>query len=252
MNTCIVIPARMASTRLPRKMLLKETGRSLIEHTHAAACGARRAKRVIVATDDERIAEEVAHFGGEAVLTSPDCASGTDRVAEVARKLPQYELFVNVQGDEPELDPAAIDRAIELLEQNRTAAMSTLAAPIRDAERLRDPANVKVVFGASGRALYFSRSPIPFVRDEPEAALEAEPPLYHHHVGLYAYRREFLLRLATLPPSRLELAERLEQLRVLEAGETILVGVIPHAAAGIDTPTDYARFVQRYSRRLAA
>jgi 3-deoxy-manno-octulosonate cytidylyltransferase (CMP-KDO synthetase) len=233
-------------------MLLKETGRSLIEHTHAAACGARRAKRVIVATDDERIAEEVLSFGGEAVLTSPDCASGTDRVAEVARKLPQYELFVNVQGDEPELDPAAIDRAIELLEQNPTAAMSTLAAPIRDAERLRDPANVKVVFGACGRALYFSRSPIPFVRDEPEAALEAEPPLYHHHVGLYAYRREFLLRLASLPPSRLELAERLEQLRVLEAGETILVGVIPHAAAGIDTPADYARFVQRYSRRMAA
>jgi 3-deoxy-manno-octulosonate cytidylyltransferase (CMP-KDO synthetase) len=139
--------------------------------------------------------------------------------------------------------------------------MSTLAAPIRDAERLRDPANVKVVFAATpgadasrlaGRALYFSRSPIPFVRDEPEAALEAEPPLYHHHVGLYAYRREFLLRLATLPPSPLELAERLEQLRVLEAGETILVGVIPHAAAGIDTPADYARFVQRYSRRVAA
>lgn len=250
-NACVVIPARMHSTRLPGKMLLRETGRSLLEHTHQAACQAKRPTAVIVATDHEAIAEEVRGFGGTAVLTSPDHASGADRVAEVAERTPGFDLFVNLQGDEPEIDPTAIDTAIDQLESDPQASVATLATPLRDPERLLDPSNVKVVFDNSGRALYFSRSPIPFVRDAASASAE-ESPLFFHHVGLYAYRREFLLRLPSLPPSALEQAEKLEQLRVLQAGETIRVGVIPTAAPGIDTASDYAAFVQRCSRSAAA
>lgn len=249
-RACVVIPARMHSTRLPGKMLLRETGRSLVEHTHAAAMRARRPAAVVVATDHEAIAEEVRRFGGTAVMTSPDHASGSDRLAEVAERSPGYDVFVNLQGDEPEIDPAAIDGVIEQLTADPGASVATLAAPMHDPERVRDPANVKVVFDNEGRALYFSRSPIPFVRDAGEAAA-SETPLFHHHVGIYAYRREFLLRLRELPPSPLEQVEKLEQLRVLQAGETIRVGVIPTAAAGIDTAADYAAFVSRCCRRAA-
>ncbi|MEQ8846516.1 3-deoxy-manno-octulosonate cytidylyltransferase [Botrimarina sp.] len=251
-RTCVVIPARLNSTRLPGKMLLRETGRTLIEHTHAAALGARLPSAVVVATDHEDIAAEVRRFGGTAVMTREDHRSGADRVAEVARRTPGFDLFVNLQGDEPEIDPAAIDTVIEQLATDHSAEVATLAAPLRDPERLRDPANVKVVFDHSGRALYFSRSPIPFVRDALSASGPDEPALFHHHVGLYAYRREFLLRLSGLPQSPLERAENLEQLRFLQAGATIRVGVIPQAAAGIDTATDYAAFVRRSSRRTAA
>ncbi|MEN0112106.1 MAG: 3-deoxy-manno-octulosonate cytidylyltransferase, partial [Planctomycetota bacterium] len=163
---------------------------------------------------------------------------------------PEFDLFVNVQGDEPEIDPAAIDRLVELLAANPAAPMATLAAPMRNPERIVDPANVKVVFDNAGRALYFSRAPIPFVRDAGEASPDAEPT-HHHHIGLYAYRRDFLLALPDLPPSPLEGAERLEQLRVLQAGHSIQVGVIPTATAGIDTPEDYAGFVRRQARRAA-
>jgi 3-deoxy-manno-octulosonate cytidylyltransferase (CMP-KDO synthetase) len=249
----IVIPARYSSTRLPNKMLLRETGKSLLEHTYEAACGAKKAAGVLVATDHAEIAREVERFGGDFVMTSPDCASGTDRVAEVARKLPRADVVVNVQGDEPEISPVAIDRMIELLEQNPAAGMSTLATPIRQPEQVTNPACVKVVFDHSGRAMYFSRSQIPFLRDAPrvERAESSstpvfnEPPLWFQHLGLYAYRREVLLELAALPPSPLELAEKLEQLRMLQSGGTILVGVIEHAACGIDTPDDYAAFVAR-------
>ena len=166
-RTYIVIPARYSSTRLPHKMLLRETGKSLLEHTYEAACGAQKAAGVLVATDHAEIARDVERFGGDFVMTSPDCASGTDRVAEVARKLPRAEIVVNVQGDEPEISPASIDRVIELLEENPAAGMATVATPIRQPEQLTNPACVKVVFDQSGRALYFSRSQIPFFRDPP-------------------------------------------------------------------------------------
>lgn len=250
-KACVVIPARMHSTRLPGKMLLRETGRTLLEHTHEAAQRAKRPSAVIVATDHEAIAEEVHRFGGTVVMTSPDHASGTDRIAEVAERTPGFDLFVNVQGDEPEIEPSAIDSVIEQLVEDDQASMATLATPLRDPERLVDPSNVKVVFDNTGRALYFSRSPIPFVRDAGSATAEATP-LFFHHVGLYAYRRDFLMRLADLPPSALEQAEKLEQLRMLQAGEVIRVGVIPDAAVGIDTASDYAAFVQRNCRRAAA
>ena len=250
-KACVVIPARLDSTRLPGKMLLRETGRSLIEHTHAAALLAKRPLAVVVATDHEQIAEEVRRFGGKAVMTSRDCQSGTDRVAEVARQMPEYDLFVNLQGDEPEMDPTSIDRVIEVLAEDAAVPMASVASPITDPEVLLDPAVVKVVLDRTGRALYFSRSPIPFVRDAQEADTENEAPPFYQHLGLYAYRREFLLRFAELPPSRLEQAEKLEQLRVLEAGETIRIGVVPHANSGIDTPADYAAFVQRSCRAAA-
>ena len=241
----IVIPARYGSTRLPHKMLLRETGKSLLQHTYEAACGAKKAAGVLVATDHAEIARDVESFGGEFVMTSPDCASGTDRVAEVARKLPRAEIIVNVQGDEPEISPTSIDRVIELLEENPTAGMSTAATPIQSPEQLINPACVKVVFDHSGRALYFSRSQIPFLRDSDPTAPFNDPPLWYLHLGLYAFRPDALLSVAGLPPSPLEQAEKLEQLRMLQAGRSILVGVVPHASSGIDTPDDYAAFVAR-------
>jgi 3-deoxy-manno-octulosonate cytidylyltransferase (CMP-KDO synthetase) len=233
-------------------MLLRETGKSLLAHTWEAAMRARRPLDVVVATDDERIVREVESFGGEAVLTSPDLASGTDRVAAVARSyLSHAEILVNVQGDEPEIDPAAIDRVIELVEAGSDANMATVAAPIRSRETLFDPARVKVVLDGAGRALYFSRAPIPHLRDGDHAVLASNPPLAFHHMGLYAYRRSFLLKLAATPPSPLEQAEKLEQLRVLSMGEAIRVAVVERASAGIDTPEDYAAFVARQRKRAA-
>ncbi|MCC7476302.1 MAG: 3-deoxy-manno-octulosonate cytidylyltransferase [Pirellulales bacterium] len=271
MRGFVVIPARYASTRLPRKMLLRETGKTLLQHTYETACAARLPAGVLIATDHPEIAREVERFGGRCIMTSPQCASGTDRVAEVARQVPSAEILINVQGDEPEMSPDNIDRVIELLEQNPAVGMATLATPIRSPEQLANPACVKVVFDHAGRALYFSRSPIPYVRDAPPAATAPSaasiasaaggeshiatatrfntPPLFHQHLGIYAYRRDSLLEIAALPPSSLEQAEKLEQLRVLEAGRTILVASVEHSAAGIDTPEDYAAFVARH--RLA-
>jgi 3-deoxy-manno-octulosonate cytidylyltransferase (CMP-KDO synthetase) len=178
-------------------------------------------------------------------MTSPDCASGTDRVAAAARQLPDARIIVNVQGDEPEISPAAIDRVIELLDENPAAGMATLATPIRDKDKLTNPACVKVVCDEAGRALYFSRSQIPFIRDPDETLPFNEPPHFFQHLGLYAYRRDELLRFAALPPSSLELAEKLEQLRLLQTGGTIVVDMVEHASSGIDTPADYAAFVAR-------
>jgi 3-deoxy-manno-octulosonate cytidylyltransferase (CMP-KDO synthetase) len=247
-TSTIIIPARLASTRLPRKLLLRETGKTLIQHTYEAALKAARPSGVIVATDHEDIFREVESFGGRAVMTSPACASGTDRVAEVARQLPEIELFINVQGDEPEIAGESIDLAVRLLEENPEVVMSTLATPIRSRSQFEDPACVKVVFDHSHRAMYFSRSPIPHPRQWDDALLNATPPCFFQHVGLYAYRREFLLQLAKMPQSRAEKIEKLEQLRVLEAGHAILVGVVNDVTFGIDTPEDYRRFVEK-SRR---
>ncbi len=247
MRSFVIIPARLASTRLPEKLLLKETGKSVLEHTWEAARRARRPLGVRIATDDARIMQEVEAFGGRAVLTSPDHASGTDRVAEVARDMNGADIIVNLQGDEPDIDPESIDQVIELLEANPAAGMATIAAPIRDEAKIDDPACVKVVFDDEGRALYFSRSPIPHVRDRDGSWLTAASPTPTHfqHIGLYAYRRRFLLELAGMAPSPLEKLEKLEQLRALQAGETILVGQVDEAAAGIDTVADYWEFVAR-------
>ncbi len=248
-TSCIVIPARLASTRLPRKLLLRETGKSLIQHTYEAALRARLPTSICVATDHQEILDEVRSFGGYAELTDPSAPSGTDRVAEVARPLTGVDIVVNVQGDEPELAGESIDLAIELLEASPEAVMSTLATPIRSRSQLEDPACVKVVFNACGRAMYFSRSPIPCPRQWDDSLLSADPPHFYQHVGLYAYRREFLLQLAQMPQSPKEKVEKLEQLRVLEAGYPILVGVVDEPTFGIDTPADYRAFVEKVLRR---
>jgi 3-deoxy-manno-octulosonate cytidylyltransferase (CMP-KDO synthetase) len=240
-----VIPARFASTRLPGKPLLSETGWPLIQHVVEAARHARSLQRIVVATDDDRIAGAVTAFGGEVMMTRADHATGTDRVAEVAARLEGSRVIVNLQGDEPEVSGETLDRVVALLLNDEEAPMATLATPIHDPSILRDPACVKVVFSRTGRALYFSRSPIPHHRDGPPADTAATP-LAYLHLGLYAYRREFLLNLRSLPPSALEAAEKLEQLRVLEAGHPIAVGVVDEPSVGIDTPEDYRRFVNRW------
>jgi len=240
-----IIPARLESTRLPRKLLLSDTGHPLIWHTWERAQQARSLKDVIVATDSEEIAGVVRGFGGRCELTG-DHPSGTDRIAEVVRRLEiAPDIIVNIQGDEPEIDPASIDAVVETLVNTETARMATLATPIRELADVQNPSCTKVARARDGRALYFSRAPIPCVRDQdPSAVLRLESP-WLLHVGIYAYQREFLLKLTTLPPSRLERFEKLEQLRALEAGATIQVRIVDRHSVGIDTPDDYARFVER-------
>jgi 3-deoxy-manno-octulosonate cytidylyltransferase (CMP-KDO synthetase) len=238
----IVIPARYASSRLPGKPLLRDTGKYLIQHVYEQARRATCAAEVIVATDDERIRAAAHEFGARAELTRADHASGTDRVAEVAARL-GADVVINVQGDEPQLDPGAIDLLADLM-GDAAADMATLAVPLADADAYRSPNVVKVVCDDAGRALYFSRAPIPLVRDgAPDFA--ARPARFLQHLGVYAYRRAFLLELAATPPHPLEQAEQLEQLRVLGTGGTIAVGVVAGAHRGIDTPADYAEFVRR-------
>ena len=240
MKTAVVIPARYGSTRLPGKPLLRETGKYLVQHVYERACQAAGVDVVVVATDDPRIASAVRGFGGRVEMTRRDHPSGTDRVAEVARRL-DADCVVNLQGDEPLIEPASVETLIRVLGDS-DADMATLAAPIQSAEQWRNPNCVKVVCGADGRALYFSRSPIPFVRDgQPDFG--ARPPCFLQHLGIYAYRRRFLFTLADLPPHPLEQLEKLEQLRVLAHGRRIQVGVVGQSTPGVDTYDDYRRFV---------
>lgn len=249
MRTLIVIPARLASTRLPEKMLLDRTGKPLIQHTYEQASKATSADQVVVATDHPSIQRRVQEFGGQVLLTSPDHQSGSERAAEVAAAFPDFPLICNVQGDEPEIEPQAIDQAIAIMiqgiRQGQDPVMATLATPIREKRLLDDPSCVKVTMDQKQRALYFSRSAIPCPRDFHKEMLEADPPNFFQHVGLYVYRRDFLLNWPTLPPSRWEKLERLEQLRVLDAGFEIMVDVVKHSPRGIDTLQDYEAFVSR-------
>jgi len=243
MRTVAIIPARYGSTRLPGKPLLDKTGKPLIQHVVEAVRQARRIQAVYVATDDARIERAVRAFGGEAVMTRPDHPSGTDRLAEAAELigLDDGDVVVNVQGDEPEMDPRHIDRLVELL-VGGGAEMATLAAPL-DAQAAQSPDNVKVVLAVDGTALYFSRAVIPYDR-------QGAGVRYLLHLGIYAYRKGFLVRFAALEPTPAERAEKLEQLRALEHGYRIAVGVVPSAPPGVDTMEDYAAFVERHKARL--
>ena len=248
-----IIPARFSSTRLPGKPLSQIHGKPMIQRVHERVALARRVDRVLVATDDPRIAEAVRGFGGEAVMTSPEHASGTDRLAEVVRGLEEAEIVVNVQGDEPLLEPEGIDAAVEALLADPGLPLATLSLPLRNALEMLNPSVVKVVTDAAGDALYFSRSPIPFVRvgegdAASAAALAVARGLARKHVGLYVYRRPALLRLASLPPAPLELAEGLEQLRALHHG--MRLRVLPRegdATLAVDTPEDLARVRQIFA-----
>jgi 3-deoxy-manno-octulosonate cytidylyltransferase (CMP-KDO synthetase) len=233
----IVIPARYASTRFPGKPLARLAGRPMIEHVYRRAASARVAGEVLVATDDARIAEAVAAFGGTARMTSPAHRSGTERLAEVAASL-RCDLVVNVQGDEPLLDPVMIRQAVAPF-ADATVQMGTLRRRLSDSADLHNPNVVKVVVDRQDYALYFSRAPIPHLRERVEhAPTEASA---WHHIGLYVYRRDFLLHLAALPPTPLEQAEMLEQLRALEHGYRIKAVETQATVLGVDTPADLAR-----------
>jgi 3-deoxy-manno-octulosonate cytidylyltransferase (CMP-KDO synthetase) len=245
MSVIAVIPARFASTRLPGKPLLNETGKYLIQHVVEQVSQTEGLDDVIVATDDPRIAAACQSFGAHCMMTRADHPTGTDRIAEVAKKLSlaDTDIVLNVQGDEPEIPPACITELVHLAQSARVDfPMATLAAPLTSA-RADDPNRVKVVFDPSGRALYFSRAKIPFNRDG------SAHVRYFLHLGLYSYQAGFLRRFITLPQTPAEKAEKLEQLRALEHGYGILVAVVPTAHAGIDTAEDYAAFVKRYKAR---
>ena len=240
-----VIPARYASTRFPGKILADRTGKPLIQHVFEQVRQAGLVDRIIIATDDQRIVEAAERFGAEVVLTRIDHPNGSCRIAEVAAELAS-ELIVNVQGDEPQIEPELIDLAIQTLQDKSSCVMSTLGSPFAADEDPSDPNIVKVVVDTDGRALSFSRSVKP-----DEGGEQTTPPL--KHVGLYVYRREFLLKYVTLPATPLEQAESLEQLRALEHGYNIAVAVANVTSHGIDTPQQYEDFVQWYrdSRQVA-
>jgi 3-deoxy-manno-octulosonate cytidylyltransferase (CMP-KDO synthetase) len=229
-----VIPARYQSTRLPGKPLADIGGRPMVEHVYRRACEARTLSRVLVATDDLRVFETVRAFGGEVVMTSPLHRTGGDRVAEVAAGLSET-LIVNVQGDEPLIAPGMIDAAVLACAASPDVVMSTVRRAITDPHDLDNPAVVKVVTDLSGRALYFTRSRVPFPRD-----VETATPCFKH-IGLYVYRREFLLHLSRLAPTPLERAESLEQLRALEHGFPIVTVETTTDVMGVDTPDDLER-----------
>ena len=263
MKTAIVIPARRASTRLPDKMLLNVTGKPLVQHTYEQVCQARGVSRILIATDDETIFQVAKQFGAEVVLTSPDHPTGTDRISEVAEKyLSEVDCIVNVQGDEPEINPQDINRLISLYEA-ANAHMATLVVPFKSTllegpGSPYDPNAVKAVLGEpiqnqddvtlGYRALYFSRSLVPYPRDEKGVVLD--PSQYYLHLGIYGYSPEFVKRYVKLPQGTLEKIEKLEQLRILEHGYHIVAGVISTASPGVDTQADYDHFVQRYQKRL--
>ena len=248
-----IIPARYASSRFPGKALADIAGKPMIQHTYERVQEATRVSRILVATDDDRIAKAVEGFGGCAVMTSPHHATGTDRLAEVAATLSDA-LIVNVQGDEPLIHPEMIDTVIGLLADEPALPMATLKIRIETPDDIFNPAITKVVTDLNGYALYFSKGPIPFCRNEwgdfarrRAGVPDFAPPQVACHVGLYAYRRDFLLRYAELPPTPLEQLEQLEQLRVLEHGYRIKVAETSHTSIGVDTPEDLEK-----ARRLFA
>lgn len=228
----IVIPARWGAVRFPGKALVELLGKPLIQHTWERCLASKRAARVIVATDDMRIAETAFDFGADVAMTSPKHPTGSDRLAEVAANLRDCTHVINVQGDEPTISPKLIDRLIEEIESDPKLEMITAATPFADLEAARDPNNVKVVTNRTGDALYFSRSLIPFDRDGGTKLL----PL--HHLGIYGYRRKFLLQFVKWKPTPLETVEKLEQLRALERGARIRVVRTKKRSVGVDTPED--------------
>ena len=277
MRILACIPARYGSTRFPGKVLAKDTGKFLIQHTYEQACRANLPEKVIIAADDRKIADAAAAFGAECVLTSIDHKSGTDRIAEAVGSM-NIDIVVNLQADEPEIDPDNIDHLARILIKNPDFPMGTLAADFQNTNQIADPNIVKVIISSCvpsatfrtsvrdasgvkqkrntqhairntqyeiGRAIYFSRAPIPYDRENSGIGQTRQ---YLRHIGIYAYRKEFLLEITALPQTPLEKTEKLEQLRAIENGFGILVGKVEHTCDGIDTPEQYAEFVKRYKK----
>ena len=256
MKILACIPARYGSTRFAGKVLAKDTGKFLIQHTYERACQAALPEKVIIAADDQKIVTAAKTFGAECILTSVEHKSGTDRIAEAVKDI-DVEIVVNLQADEPEIDPQNIDFLARLLAENPDYQMATLATSFKTIEQVTDPNIVKVIISSCisntshesratsdviGRAIYFSRSPIPYDR---EKAGVGKIQQYLRHIGIYAYRKQFLLKITALPQTKLEKIEKLEQLRAIENGFPILVGKVKHTCDGIDTPQQYAEFVKR-------
>jgi 3-deoxy-manno-octulosonate cytidylyltransferase (CMP-KDO synthetase) len=237
-----VIPARYESVRFPGKVLAKKTGKYLIQHTYERALSAKIPSQVVIATDSELVMNACNEFGAPCVMTSREHPSGTDRINEAVREI-TAEIIVNVQGDEPEIEPANIDLLANLLIKNTECQMATLVAGFEKKEQVSDPNIVKVVVDKNGYAIYFSRSVIPYGRAEGGIADSGN---YLRHLGIYAYRKEFLKTITTLPQGNLEKIEKLEQLRVLENGYRIMTGKVEKTCDGIDTAQQYAEFVNRY------
>ncbi len=263
-SAVITIPARLASQRLPNKMLLAETGCTLIEHTWKNALEVSKAIDVFVITDSDAIRQEVQRFGGKAIMTSPDATSGTARIVEALPCLPDADIVINLQGDEPELVPSAIKAALASLEEYPEAHVATLVTPILEKAVLHDPSIVKAELTPwvsessqqeSGshpqawRAITFSRAAVPASRKWHDSLLTKIPPLFWQHVGVYAYRRSVLDNWNYLPESALAELESLEQLRLIEAGISMIAVAIDQAASGIDTAADYSAFVARCCNR---
>lgn len=246
-SVVVVIPARYDSSRFPGKPLAPIAGRPMIQHVVERAKMSRRVSRVIVATDDDRIRGAVASFGGESVMTRREHRSGTERIAEVAVHVPA-EIYVNVQGDEPLISPEAIDAAVDEILSESESQVATLCVPISHAAEIMDPNIVKVVLDFDGNALYFSRAPIPWVRD----AGERISARHFKHIGLYAFRRDALLEFPALPPGELERLEQLEQLRWLENGYHIRVAECAYEGIAVDTPADVAKVEEALRARQAA
>ena len=245
MEAVVVIPARYGSSRFPGKVVANKTGKFLVQHTTEAALKASTVDKVIVATDDQRVRQACDAFGCECVMTCESHQSGTDRIAEAVTDI-VCDVIVNVQADEPEMDPKNIDFLVLLLKQNPQADMATLVTGFDSAEQIADPNVVKTVIDTSGRAIYFSRSPIPYDRDNAGIGNEEN---YFRHLGIYAYRRDFLYKFTSLPQSNLEKLEKLEQLRAIENGFSIITGKVDNVPEGIDTPQQYEAFVNRMKER---
>ncbi len=236
MRVVAVIPARMASTRLPGKPMLDIGGKPMVWRVYEQASQARGIDEVWVATDDQGVVDAVEGLGGKALMTSAECASGTDRVAEAAEKIPA-DIYVNIQGDEPMIPPALIELTIAPMLEDPSVDVATAATPIGVAEEIFDPSNVKTVLDENGFAMYFSRAPIPYHRDEWRQRTFAGGKCLKH-IGIYAYRREFLFKFTRLPHTGLEQVEKLEQLRALGHGYKIKVSVTELNSLGVDTPKD--------------
>jgi len=236
-----IIPARYHSTRLPGKPLADIAGKPMVQRVYEQALKAKLPQKVIVATDHEDIFAAVKDFGGEVVMTSPEHPTGTDRLAEVAAKYSEAEIIINIQGDEPEIDPQVIDRLIEPFLKSEDLPMATVITPMA-VDEMEQPGCVKVVVDQQGKALYFSRSLIPYLRSG-----ERLVPVYKH-IGIYGYRRDFLLKFAKLSPTPLEQMESLEQLRALEYGYGIQTIQVEHSAIGVDTPEDLATINEKFKK----